>query len=81
MAVFQYSLELLPFGDAEKYAGILLERKTDGARTEVWKPQPTMASLTRLRQLLPINQSWGPCEEYVSSLEVWNSAVRGRDVD
>ena len=57
MAVFQFSLELLPFGDAEKYAGILLERKTDGARTEVWKPQPTMASLTRLRQLLPINQS------------------------
>ena len=38
-------------------------------------------SATANGQLLPINQSWGPCEEYVSSLEVWNSAVRGRDVD
>ncbi|MBM3966029.1 MAG: hypothetical protein FJ308_13345 [Planctomycetes bacterium] len=76
MAVFHYTIELLPFDDAGKFARIMHERTTDESRTLVWDSQPSESSLRELRSLLPIDTSWGPCEEYVSSVDTWNSDLR-----
>lgn len=76
MAVFHYKLELLPAIAEDAYAKLLDHRRSEHSEADVWLQQPSTAALTRLRALLPLDHSWGPCEEYVSSIDTWNSDLR-----
>ena len=76
MAVFHYKLERLPAIAGDAHASLLDQRRLEGSQTVVWFQQPSTAALTRLRSLMPLVQTWGPCEEYVSSTDTWSSDLR-----
>ena len=86
MGIFHYTLIVVPsaFVDAhpELRQGAL--RKADLTERGLWRNQPSPDCLARLRGLWAHDNSWGDCEEYVSShddfcsdLRIWKDEADG----
>jgi hypothetical protein len=77
MGIHHFRIEVLPFDDETEYCRLLEEdSKEDSEEPRYWREQPDPSGLQQLRSLFPIDKTWGPCEEFLSTNGSWQSDLR-----
>lgn len=79
MGVHHYKLSVMPASACQTHSEVFSRNDLSPDafdELDIWQTPPANAFLTELREFLPRETSWGPCEEFESATETWGSDLR-----